>query len=231
MKKKQYAVIGLGTFGYNIAVELAAKGIQVLAVDHDAEIVNRISPLVTQALILDATDEKAMEDAGIGDCDSVIISIGESIETSMLATVIAKELGVKNVVVKSSSPWHSKVAAKIGADTIVYPELEMAKTFAERIVTPNILEQIVLSKDYNLVEIVAPKSFWGKSIKDAKIRSSYGVNVIAIKKRIPVVCDDGGCDIKEEVNMVPGPDDEISRNDTLVVVGPEKSLSKFKKSR
>lgn len=229
MKKRQFAVIGLGTFGYNVAVELAKKNIQVLAIDHNAEIVNRISQFVTQALVADATDERAVEDAGVADCDSVVVSIGESIETSILVTLIVKELGVKNIIVKCISAWHSKVAAKLGADTVVYPEFEMAKRLVDGIVTPNILEQIELSKDYNLVEIIAPKEFWGKAIKETGIRNNYGINIIAIRRHIPVIDDDGQSDIKEEVNMVPGPDDEIHQNDILVVIGPEQSLSKLKK--
>ncbi|MDR3275020.1 MAG: TrkA family potassium uptake protein [Endomicrobium sp.] len=228
MNKKQFAVIGLGTFGYNVAVELVKKDIQVLAIDNDNEIVNRISPFVTQALIADATDEKAMEDAGIADCDSVIISIGENIETSILTTLIVKELGVKNVIVKSSSHWHSKVAVKLGASTVVYPELEMARKYADSILTPNILEQIELSKDYNLVEVVAPKEIWGKTIKNSDIRNKYGINIIAIRKQIPVINDDGQSDIKKEINMLPGSDDEINQNDVLIVVGSQQALSKFK---
>ncbi|MCL2799023.1 MAG: TrkA family potassium uptake protein [Endomicrobia bacterium] len=229
MKKRQFGVIGLGTFGFNVAAELAKKGMQVLAIDNDTEIINRISESVTQALVVDATDEKAMFNAGIADCDSVIISIGESIETSILATLIVKELGVKNVIVKCVSLWHSKVAAKLGADTVVYPEFEMAKKLVDSIITPNILEQIELSKDYNLLEIVAPKEFWGKTIKTSGIRNNYGINVIAVRKQIPIVDDNGHTDIKEEINMVPGADDEINQNDVLVVVGSHSSLEKIKK--
>ncbi|MDR1942050.1 MAG: TrkA family potassium uptake protein [Endomicrobium sp.] len=229
MKKKQFGVIGLGTFGYNVAVELSKKGMQVLAIDNNADLVNEISQSVTQALIADATDEKAVKDAGVGDCDTVIVSIGESIETSILAMLIVKELGVKNVIVKCASQWHLKVAAKLGAATVIYPEFETAKKLVDSIVNPNILEQIELSKDYNLVEIVAPKAFWGKAIKDMGIRNNYGVNVIAIRRRIPYVNDEGQTDIKEEVNMVPGPEDEIYQNDVLVAIGPESSLAKLKK--
>jgi trk system potassium uptake protein TrkA len=228
MKKKQFAVIGLGTFGYNVAVELVKKDMQVLAIDNNSETVNRISRFVTQALVADATDEKAMEDAGVADCDSVVISIGGNIETSILSTLIVKELSVKNVIVKSSSCWHSKVAAKLGVDTVIYPEFEMAKKLVDSIVMPNVLEQIELSKDYNLVEVVAPKEIWGKTIKNSGVRSNYGVNIIAMRKRIPIINDDGQSDIKEEVNMMPGPDDEINQNDILVVIGSEKSLIKLR---
>lgn len=229
MSKKQFAVIGLGTFGFNVAKELSKKGIQVLAIDIDTEIVNRASQFVTQALVADATDEKALEDAGVADCDSVVVSIGENVETSILATLIVKELGVKNIIVKCTSAWHSKVAAKLGADKVIYPEFEMAKKLVDSIVTPNILEQIELSKDYNLVEIVAPKDFWGKTIKDSGIRNNYGVNILAIRRNVPLINDDGQTDMKEEVNMVPGPDDEIQQNDVLVVIGSEQSLTRLKK--
>ena len=229
MGKKQFGVIGLGTFGSNVAKELAAKEFPVLAIDNKETVVNRISPFVTQAIVADATDDIALKDAGIADCDTVIISMGEDIETSILATLIAKDLGVKNVIVKCVSPWHSKIAVKIGADKVVYPELEMAKKLAESMASPNILEQIEFSKDYNLVEIIALEFLWGKTIKDSGVRNKYGINVIAIKRQVPFINDDGQTDIKEETNVAPGPDDEILENDILVVVGKQEQIDKLKK--
>jgi len=229
MAKKQFGVIGLGTFGSNVAKELAAREFPVLAIDHKEEVVNRISSFVTQAIVADATDDIALKDAGIADCDTVIISMGEDIETSILATLIAKDLGVPNVIVKCTSMWHSKIAVKIGADKVIYPELEMAKKLAESMASPNILEQIEFSKDYNLVEIIAPESLWKKTIRESNIRNKFGVNIIAIKRNVPFINDDGQSDIKEETNIAPGPDDEIMENDILVVVGKEEQLKKFKK--
>ncbi len=229
MSKKQIGVIGLGTFGSNVAKELFKKGFPVLAIDNKEDIVNKISPFVTQSIVAEATDDNSLKQAGIADCDTVIISMGEDIETSILATLIAKDLGVKNVVVKCVSVWHSKIAVKIGADKVIYPELEMAKKLAQSMASPNILEQIEFSKDHNLVEIVAPKAFWGKTIKDTNIRNKFGINIIAIKRHIPVINDDGQSDIKEETNVAPGPDDEILENDVLVIVGKDENLEKFKK--
>lgn len=229
MVKKQFGVIGLGTFGSNVAKELAIKGFPVLAIDDKETVVNRISSFVTQAIVADATDDIALKNAGIADCDTVIISMGEDIETSILATLIAKDLGVKNVIVKCVSPWHSKIAVKIGADKVVYPELEMAKKLAQSMASPNILEQIEFSKDYNLVEIITPEILWGKTIKDSGIRNKYGINVIAIKRQTPIVNDDGQTDIREETNVTPGPDDEILENDILVVVGRQEQIDKLKK--
>ncbi len=228
MAKKLFGVIGLGTFGSSIARELFKKNAQVLAIDIDENIVNKISDSVTQAIAADATDEKSLENAGIKDCDTVIISIGEDIETSILATLIVKDFGVKNVIVKCVSQWHSKIAAKIGADKVVYPELEMAEKLADSMVSPNILEQIEFSKDYNLVEILAPKDFCGKTIKESGIRNKYGLNVIAIKRQTPFINDDGKTDILEDVNVAPGPEDDIMEHDILVVVGKQEDIEKFK---
>ncbi|MDD5021723.1 MAG: TrkA family potassium uptake protein [Endomicrobiaceae bacterium] len=228
MSKKQFGVIGLGTFGSSIARELFKKNVQVLAIDINEEIVNKISNSVTQAIVADATDEQSLEHAGVKDCDTIIISIGEDIETSILATLIVKDFGVKNVIVKCISQWHSKIAAKIGADKVVYPELEMAKKLADSLVSPNILEQIEFSKDYNLVEIVAPKDFWGKTIKASGIRNKHGLNIIAIKRQTPFINDDGKTDITEDVNVAPGPDDDILEHDILVVVGKQEFIEQFK---
>ena len=229
MEKRKFGVIGLGTFGSNVAKELAARDFPVLAIDHKEEVVNRISSFVTQAIVADATDDIALKDAGIADCDTVIISMGEDVETSILATLIAKDLGVPNVIVKCTSMWHSKIAVKIGADKVIYPELEMAKKLAESMASPNILEQIEFSKDYNLIEIMAPKDLWKKTLRQANIRNKYGINIIAIKRNVPFINDDGQSDIKEETNIAPGPNDEILENDILVVVGKEEQLKKFKK--
>ena len=229
MSKTQFGVIGLGTFGSNLAKELVKRGFPVLAIDHKEEIVNKITSFVTQAIVADATDGKALENAGIKDCDTVVVAIGEDIETSILTTLVVKDLGIKNVIVKCISQWHSKIAVKIGADRVIYPEFEMAKKLAESMVSPNILEQIEVSKDFNLVEIVAPKKCHGKTIKDSEIRTKYGINVIAIKRHIPFINDDGQPDIEEKTNVAPGPDDEIMENDILVIVGKQDQIEKFNK--
>ncbi|MDR1086872.1 MAG: hypothetical protein LBL16_01270 [Endomicrobium sp.] len=107
----------------------------------------------------------------------------------------------------------------------------MAKKLVDGIVSPNILEQIELSTEYNLIEIVAPKAIWDKTIKSSGFRNNYGVNIIAIRKQIPFINDDGQSDMKERINMIPGPEDEINQNDTLVVIGSKESLTKLKEDK
>jgi trk system potassium uptake protein TrkA len=227
MKKNQIAVIGLGTFGYNVACELAKYDVPVLAIDNEEEIVNRISQNVAQAFIADASDEKAMDELGVGDCDTAIIAVGE-IETSILAILIVKELGVKRIIVKCINHWHSKVAVKLGADQVIYPELEMAKKLVSAIVSPDIFEHIELSKDYSLVEILAPEQYRNKAIKDTDIRNKFGANIIAVRSKVPFITQDNQTDIKEEINIAPAPDYEIKQNDVLVVIGPAESIEKLK---
>jgi trk system potassium uptake protein TrkA len=228
MAKKQYAVIGIGTFGFNVAKELAKNGIQVLAIDKNEELVKEISPIVSHAVTADATDEKVLKDLGVVDCEVVVVAIGENMETSILVTLLLKELGIKHIIVKSTNPWHSRIAAKIGADRVVYPEYEMAKKLADSLASPNILEQIELSPEYNIIEMVAPKKFWGKTILESGIRANFKISVIAIKRRNPVITEEGETDIKEEINIAPGAEDEIKENDILLLVGKETDLSRLK---
>jgi trk system potassium uptake protein TrkA len=230
MAKKQYCVIGLGTFGYNVALELSKKGAQVLAIDNNESTINKISADVAQALILDATDDGALKKAGVADCDAVIISIGESIETSILATLIVKDLGVKNIIVKCTSAWHSRIAVKIGATQIIFPELEMAQKLVSSLISPNIIDQITLSKDYNIMEFIAPKQFFNKTIASLDIRKNYGVIIIAVTRRQPVINSDGQSDIKDEITIAPGPDVEILENDVLIVIGTYENIDKIKKA-
>lgn len=228
MAKKQFGVIGLGTFGYNVAKELAEHGAQVLAIDIKEDMVNSVTPFVTQAVIADATEEQVLREVGIIDCDTVIIAIGENMETSIMVTLLLKDLGVKNVIVKTVSPLHSRIAAKIGADRVIFPEFEMAKKMAEKLVSPNILDEIELSPEYNIVEIVAPKVLWGKTVRNSGIRAKYKVSIIAIKRLTPIITEEGESDIKEEINIAPGADDEILENDILLLVGNDADLKQLK---
>jgi len=229
MTKKQFLVVGLGTFGENVAKYLTEKGAQVIAIDKDEKKVQNIAHFVTQALTADATDEKFLKSLNPEEIDVGIVAIGESLEDSVLVTLHMKELGVKKIVVKCINQLHARISAKLGADRIVYPELEMAKRVAEGLISPNILEEIELSPEYNIVELIVPKKFIGKTIKQAKIRSEYNLNIIAIKRKVPYLTDSGESDFKEEINISPFPDDELNDGDILVVIGKDSDVERLKK--
>ncbi|MCG8642985.1 MAG: TrkA family potassium uptake protein, partial [Desulfobacterales bacterium] len=152
---KQFVVIGLGRFGVSVARTLAKKGCDVLAIDTDEERVQALASEVTHAVQADATDEDAMKSLGLRNFDVAIISIGADVHSSILTTILVKEMGVKHVVVKAQSELHGRVFTKLGADKIVYPERDMGARVANSLISSNVLDLIELSPDYSIAEIVA----------------------------------------------------------------------------
>jgi len=225
----QFLVLGLGRFGSSVALALAKKGHEVLAVDKDEDKVAAIEDEVSQALVLDATQEKQLEALGIGHFDWVIVSMSQNIEASILATLLAKELGAKNVLSKASSDIHAKILRKVGADKVIFPEREMGQRVAEYLSSPRIFDYIELSPEYSIIELVAPSVFENKTIRETQARTKYGVHIIAIKRRIARVEKEGELELEEKVLIAPDPDEEILKGDLLILLGKIENLEKVKK--
>lgn len=226
---KQFVVIGLGRFGSSIAKTLSEKGFEVLAIDENEERVKEMEGVVSQAVVMDATDEKSLKELGIPDFDTAIVSMGETIEDSIMITLSLKELGLKKVIVKAKSELHSKILRKVGADRIIFPEREMAEKLAESIASPKIFDFIELSKTYGIIEMVVPKKLVNKTLSNLKIREKYKVSVIAIKRKLPYTLPDGSTDFKEDIIVAPGGDDEIISGDVLIMLGKNEDLEKIEK--
>lgn len=225
---KQFAVIGLGNFGRSVALTLAEKGGQVLVIDKDEERIQDVSEKVTYAVKADASDEKVLKSLDIKNIDVAIVSVGDSMEASIMISLLLREMGVKMIVTKALNSLHGKVLRKIGVDRVIFPERDIGAKVAESLISPNIYEYIELSPDYSIVEIVSPKSFAGKTLKLLDIRKTYKVTIIAIKRKTPEVTDSGETQFKEDVNVTPFPEDEIESGDILVVVGADKDINKFR---
>lgn len=217
--KKQFAIIGLGRFGFNMAKTLAENKCEVIAVDKDEERVRKASEYVTLAVQLEAMDEKAMRSVGIQNVDVAIVSIGENIEASILVVMILKQLGVRYIVAKAVTTLHGAVLKNLNVDRIVFPERDMAIRVAHSLISPTIVEQLELSAEYSIIEIPSPKVFVGKMLKETKLRSDYGVNLIAIKDT-----DKFG---REKWNVNPLPTDVIRDGDLLVIIGLNSDLEKM----
>lgn len=226
---KKFAVIGIGTFGYSVVKELSKRGFHVIAIDSDEERVKEVSDMATHAFVLDATDEKALRDAGIKDVDVVIVSVGPPISTSLLITLLLKEIGVKTVMVKVLDELHARLVRKIGADKIMFPERDMALKFVQNIVAPNIFDMIDLSQDYSVAEVAVPQSFINKTLGELDIRRKYNVHIIAIKRARPVLKKDGVADIEAEIDIAPGGENELREGDVLVVIGRNEDIEKLRK--
>lgn len=213
---KQYVVIGLGRFGISVAKTLYALGNDVLAIDKDEESVQDISDSVTHSVQTDATDENSLRSLGIRNFDVAVITIGSDIQASVMATLLAKELGVKYIIAKANSEIHAKVLYKIGADRVVLPERDMGVRVAHNLVSSNILDYIELSPDYSIAEIYCPKEWHNKSLKELEMRSTYGINVVALKH-------------DDEINVSPDADDVIEPGDIVVAVGGAEELGRIEK--
>jgi trk system potassium uptake protein TrkA len=215
--KKQYAVIGMGRFGSSVAKSLYSFGYEVLAIDSSEQRMQEVAGFVTHAVQADSTDEEALKALGIRNFDVVIVAIGQDIQSSILTTLILKDMGVPVLVVKAQNELHGKVLKKIGADKVVFPERDMGLRVAHHLISPNILDFIELSDDYSIVELQASPSMIGKSLRQLDIRAKFGCNVMAVKAN-------------GKMNISPNADDTIKPGDVLVVVGENKQLRQLERA-
>lgn len=209
--KKQFAVIGLGRFGTSVARTLALMGYEVLVIDTDGEKIQELVEIVTHAVEADAMDEDALKALGIRNFDVVIVAIGHDMQASILVTVILKELGVKYVVAKARNDLHGMVLTKIGADKVVYPERDMGVRVAHSLVATNVLDHIELSPEYSILEVIAPDSLVGKTLRQSALRARFAVTVMAIKR-------------DRDIIVSPEAEEVIRENDVLVCIGENDKL-------
>lgn len=208
---KSFAVIGMGRFGTSVAKTLGKMGHDVLAVDNDEERIEEVLDYVTHGVVVDALDEDALVELGLRNFDTIIVSIGQDIQASILVTVILKEMGCKFVVAKAQNELHGRVLEKTGADRVVYPERDMGVRVAHGLVSNNVLDYIELSPDYSILEVVAPTKFVGKNLREAGLGAKYGINLMAIKRG-------------KDIYVAPTAEETIQTGDVLVAVGSTESL-------
>lgn len=204
--EKNVIVLGLGRFGYAVATKLFEKGIYVTAVDSNYKKVEKIANFVSSAAQGDITEEVAMKSLGINNYDVAIIATGTDIEASIEATLICKDSGVDKVIAKATSQSHARILKKIGADQIVYPELDTGERLARSLAGSNLLELVQFSNDFSLIEIKAHEDWIGKSLIELDFRKAYKMNVVAFER-------DG------QMLMDIDPSTYIRKDDILVLIG------------
>jgi trk system potassium uptake protein TrkA len=224
---RQFAVIGLGTFGFKLATALAEMGCQVLAIDNDRDRVQEIRDLVTESVLLDATDKSAMDSLDLVDLDMVVVCVGQ-LEASVLITLYLKEAGVSEIVVKALNIDHVKILELLGASRIVLPEEEMAVRLAGSLMTPNIIDHIPLTPGHSIVEIKAPENFWGKTIGELDIRNRYKVEVVAVKKYVTSKLNGKESLDESQTRVVPSASEVIKPGDALVIIGKNEDIQKIR---
>ena len=212
---KQIAILGLGRFGRALARTLVEMGHDVMGVDANEAVVEKMAPVLTNCVQADVMDEQTLLSLGVTNFDIVVVGIGNSdMQASIFTTLMLKEMGVEHVVCKVSSNKHARILLKLGADRVVYPERDMCMRFAHSIAQSDVLEFIELSEEYSMMEINAPKYLIGKSLKESDVRSKYNINIVAIKRG-------------KKIMVNPSPDAVLEQGDVLLAIGETQALTKL----
>jgi trk system potassium uptake protein TrkA len=214
---RRVVVIGLGIFGSQLARQLYESGLEVVAIDKNRDVVQRIKDHSTKAVLADATDKEVLESIGIDAKDTVVISFGEDLSASTLLTLYLKEMKVKEIIVKVPNEDYKRILLKVGASEAIIPEREMANKVARSIISPNVLEYLPISEDYTIVELAPPTAFIGKSLADLDLRKKYALQVIAIRDVLT-----------NKMQLVPRASAIIKDSDVLVIIGREDDIRKIK---
>ncbi len=212
---KNIAIIGLSSFGYYLCEALNKYGFNIMAIDIDETIVQKVKPFVRKAIIGDARDKVFLMQLGIEDFDTVIISVGSKMDSSILITLYMKELKINEIIAKANNEDHAKILEKIGATKIIFPERDMGLRMAHTIASPNFLEFIPLTEGFSLIEVCPPNEWIGKKLKEIDVRVKYHVQITMIREIVPsrVVIPDGNFIFKD--------------SDILYIIGENESIINF----
>jgi len=214
---KQVCVIGLGQFGSHLARTLARMECDVLAIDMEDKPIDALRDDVQRAVLIDVRNLQALESVVSPTIDEAIVALSENMEASILCTLHLHKIGVKRIRAKASSQDHAAILKAVGVTEVIFPEQETAERMANRIVNPDLLDYLPLSKDYHVVEIAVPESFVGQSLAQLHLRKHYQVLAIAIKDPD-----------QNRVEFMPSADHVLRAGNTLVVIGQEVDIAKMR---
>lgn len=213
---KSYIVIGLGRFGAELATKLYECGEEVLAVDTNESIVDKIADHVTRAVTADARDLDVLEKLGAENFDRAVVAVGSDLAASALITMNLKTLNVPFIMCKAHDDTYREILERLGADRVVLPEREVADKLALGLTHAGVMEYIELSEEFGIVEMEPIDEWIGKSIKDLELRTRYGANVIALRN-------------KDEIQIPPDITTPITADHIMVMLGSYEMLEKLKK--
>ena len=216
MAKKSFAVIGLGQFGRSIVKELVDNGMDVIAIDNNEETAKEVANDLPTTFIADSTDEKALKELGIGDVDAAIVAFGDNQEASVLTTVILRELGVKNIIVRVDDDYYVPIMKKLGATEVITPQKAAGSALANRIGNEDFQEYYKLDAKYSVVSILINPGFFPTTLKEMNPKNVYGVNMVLIKRG--------------NKSFVPGGNDSLLPDDIVYVVGTTKEIYAFREA-
>lgn len=217
---QRFAVIGLGQLGNSIARTLAERGAQVVAVDRDIALVERIKDKVAHAVALDATDTKALQAQDIHRVDAAVVAIGKDFESLLLTTVVLQELNVTRIIARAASEQQHAILSKLGVVEILSPERKIGESVAKMLLQPSIRSFLSLSEEYEIIEIETPTKLIDKTLVEINLRRKFNLNLITIKR-------------SDTTNKpmyfigVPSSETQIKEGDLLFIMGNQKDIQHF----
>ena len=214
----QVVVIGIGRFGSTVARSLYQLDHQVLAIDQDERAVQAVSPFVTEAVQANSMDEATLRDLGVNNFDVALVTIGTDVPTSIMTTVLLKNLGVPYIVARARDDLHAATLQRLGVDKIVSPESETGARLAHSLTYPTIVDYLEIARDYGISKVAAPESFVGKTLEDLGLnsqRQSEGVSVLLIRRG------------NNQVVTAPDRFEKVIRGDVLVLSGRDEALERL----
>jgi trk system potassium uptake protein len=224
---KSIAIIGVGQFGYHLAVALSQKGYEIIAIDEKEEIITEIKDLVSQAVILDATDEKAMRAVNIDSVDKAVVAFGSSVQSSLLTTALLQKMSIQEIYVRQINTLQESILKSMGIKNLISIEEEMGSQVANTISSQGVGRYVSISNRHSLIEISVPDPLVGKTLADSNIRAQYGINIVGIKTRNPEIKDDGEVSYEIQMTDIPDPRYALKKEDLLVVAGTDDNLNRF----
>jgi len=217
---KRFAVIGLGLLGRTVARDLATRGVEVIAIDRDQELVQEIADEVTLAVRLDSTNREALLRQGVDKVDAALVAIGENFQAAVLTTAILKEFGIERVISRAVTEEEARILKLVNADEVVLVEELVARKLAQGLLTPSLVETVKLSPGISLAKIKTAKEMWGKTLASLKFRQRYKVNVVA-------VITSEGVDSDDPETLLLDPEAVIHEGDVLLVNGPDEAIERL----
>ena len=215
---RQIAIIGLGNFGFYLGRELYAKGYDVIGLDVQKEVVQKVKNELSEAVIADSTDKDTLLALGLEHVELAVVTIGTNMLASILTTFHLKQMGVKKIYAKALSEEHGQILIRMGADEILFPEKDLAVNLARHIENPNMIEYLPSIGGHGIFEVAPPKGFIGKTLRDLDLINQYSMQVIAIKDQQ-----------NNALTFTPKADFLIHENHVLILLGTNQAMEQLYK--
>ncbi len=225
--KKNFAVIGLGEFGSQICKVLVEGGASIVAFDTNLQAVEGIKNILPTAMQLDTTNEEALLKAPLDDVEVAIVAIGDNIEASILTTTLLKQRGIPYVLSRAVSSLHATVLRRVGANEVLNIEISTATRVARRLITPDLMDSIAVTKEFSIRELTLPKFFVGKTLSAMALQENFNINLIALV-RVEMDIDDLGNPVQKEILHYPDDDFKMEEGDKLFLIGSNAKIDEFR---